>query len=256
MALGSAARLIQSKTDWQVGMGSNQWWRSLDTSDPSRPESHCGWRCKGLSNRYRGWSRRCFGMVRSPKEKGQRSHASTTPCPIVQSVHPSSGTCFDQSPGGGWCWIATGEAHHLGCMMWFPRRRRGSRLRGCSWQKTASPKPRHRGCLRVDLRQGLRPNQDLSSVQYQNLRTILQMREQQNRRQNWQQHGYSRSSSSRRIHNSQNTKVFEIPRCTRLGPDWGFATQKRSISITKSGYPVRLTFEEAHRVGIPFYSRI
>ena len=106
-------------------------------------------------------------MVRSPKAKGQRSRASTTPCPIVQSVHPSSGTCFDRSPGGGWCWIPTAEAHHLGCMMWFPRRRRGSRLRGCSWQKTASPKPRHRGCLRVDLRQGLRPNQDLSSVQYQ-----------------------------------------------------------------------------------------
>ena len=107
MARGNAARLIQSKTDWQAGRGSNQWWRSPDTSDPSRPESHCGWRCKGLSNRYRGWSRRCFGMVRSPKAKGQRSRASTTPCPIVQSVHPSSGTCFDRSPGGGWCWIAT-----------------------------------------------------------------------------------------------------------------------------------------------------
>ena len=157
MALGSVGRLIRSKTGWQVGRGSNRWWRSPDTWDPSRPESHFGWRCKGLSNRHRGWSRRCLGMVRSPRATGHRSRASTIPCPIVQSVHPSSGTCFDRSPGGGWCWIPTAEAHHLGCTTWCPRRRRGSRLRGSSSRKIADPKRPHRGCLPVDLQQGLRP---------------------------------------------------------------------------------------------------
>ena len=92
MGLGSVWRLIPSKTDWpgvrEVASGGVH----LIFSGPSRLESHCGWRCRGLSNRYQGCPVGALTWSAVRKRKGEEAvleppHAQLFKASILPAVH-------------------------------------------------------------------------------------------------------------------------------------------------------------------------